>query len=143
MHAEMGHIPVRRDPRDTDFAGLCPFHSDCLEGLASGPAIAARWGCSLDALPAGHEGPEIIAGYLGQMAAAIALMLSVERIVFGGGVMAYAGMLERVRSAAAGYLNAYVDALKDTIGEYICAPALGQRAGIAGALLLAQSSLPQ
>ncbi len=139
MHAEMGHIPVRRDPRDRDFTGVCPFHSDCLEGLASGPAIRARWGRSLDALPAGHAGAEIIAGYLGQMASAIALMLSVERIVFGGGVMSHGPMLSLVREAAAGYLNDYVEVLKGSVDDYICAPALGQRAGVTGALLLAES----
>ena len=139
MHAEMGHIPVRRDPRDQDFTGVCPFHGDCLEGLASGPAIRARWARSLDALPPDHAGRQIIAGYLGQMAAAIALMLSVERIVFGGGVMAYAPMLSLVRTAAAGYLNDYVEVLKGSVDNYIAAPALGQRAGIVGALLLAEA----
>jgi fructokinase len=138
MHAEMGHIPVRRDPRDRDFAGLCPFHGDCLEGLASGSAIRARWGCSLDQLPPDHDGPRIVAGYLGQMAAAIALMLSVERIVFGGGVMSHPAMLELVREAAARYLNSYVEVLRDALTDYICAPALGAGAGITGALLLAR-----
>ena len=60
----------------------------------------ARWGCSLDRLPPDHEGPRIVAGYLGQMAAAMALMLSVERIVFGGGVMSHPPMLGLVREAA-------------------------------------------
>ena len=139
MHAEMGHIPVRRDPRDPDFAGVCPFHGDCLEGLASGPAIVERWGCPLDALPAIHPGPSIVAGYLGQMAASIALMHCVERIVFGGGVMSHPAMHALVREAAARYLNAYIEVLEDNVTDYICAPALGHRAGIAGALLLAQS----
>src|SRR5690606_35195350 len=63
MHAEMGHLAVRRDPGDTSFAGVCPFHGDCLEGLASGPAIHARWGCDLAALPSPHPGRALIAGY--------------------------------------------------------------------------------
>ena len=64
LHPEMGHVPVRRDRR-VRFAGVCPFHGDCVEGLASGPAVHARWGCDLEALPAAHEGRSIIAGYLG------------------------------------------------------------------------------
>lgn len=143
MHAEMGHISVRRDPRDGDFAGCCPFHGDCLEGLASGAAIRARWGCNLDSLPAGHEGPSIIAGYLGQMVASIALMLSVERIVIGGGVMSDGTLHDLVRDAAAVCINAYIPVLKDAnrLASHICAPGLGRQAGIAGALLLAQSAV--
>jgi fructokinase len=139
IHAEMGHIPVRRDARDRQFAGVCPFHGDCLEGLASGPAIVARWGTPFDALPADHEGREIIAGYLGQLAASIALMLSAERVVFGGGVMTDGRLLSQVRDAAARYLNGYLAPLKDErrLAEYVCAPVLGVRAGISGALLLA------
>lgn len=144
MHAEMGHIPMRRDPRDREFAGICPFHGDCLEGLASGRAIHARWGCTLDALPRGHEGAAIVAGYLGQLAASIALMHGVERIVVGGGVMSGGALLGLVRKAASAYSNGYVEALEDVerAAGYICAPALGSDAGIAGALLLAERAPP-
>jgi fructokinase len=140
MHAEMGHIPVRRDPRDGDFPGCCPFHGDCLEGLASGPAIRARWGCNIDSLPVEHDAPFIIAGYLGQLAASIALMLSVERIVFGGGVMSDRTLDAHVRAATSECLKGYLPHLNgpDRLASYICGPALGAQAGIAGALLLAQ-----
>ncbi len=143
MHAEMGHIFVRRDPREPDFPGVCPFHGDCLEGVASGPAIQARWRCQLDALPAHHEAWSIIGGYLGQLAATIALMLSVERVVFGGGVMANGLLLPHIRAAAASSLKGYLEPLSSpgALDSYICAPQLGTRAGIAGAFLLAQSAL--
>lgn len=139
MHAEMGHLRVRRDPRDLEFPGVCPFHGDCLEGLASGPAIQARWGATLDELSDDHEAATIIGGYLGQLAASIALMVAVERIVFGGGVMSHAALLPLVRSAAWDCLNGYPQPLEDTrlSADYICAPALGADAGVAGALLLA------
>ncbi|MEY2926319.1 MAG: hypothetical protein RL367_796, partial [Pseudomonadota bacterium] len=65
-HPEMGHIRPARHPADAGFAGVCPFHGDCLEGLASGPAIIARWGASLSNLPADHPGHAIIAWYLAQ-----------------------------------------------------------------------------
>jgi fructokinase len=139
MHAEMGHLPVRRDPRDSGFAGVCLFHGDCVEGLASGPAIRARWGCTLGALPVEHPGLSIVAGYLGQLAASIALLASVERIVFGGGVMANGALLPLVSAAALRYLNGYVEPLNDTerSAHYICAPGLGSDSGIKGSLLLA------
>jgi fructokinase len=139
MHAEMGHLPVRRDARDPDFPGVCPFHGDCLEGLASGPAIRARWGATLDELPAEHAANTVIAGYLGQLAAAIALFAAVERIVFGGGVMSSGRLLPLVRSAALDYLNRYIEPLNDPVraADYVCAPALGTDSGIAGALVLA------
>ena len=140
MHPEMGHLPVRRDPRDLRFAGVCPFHGDCLEGLASGPAVRARWGCDLEALPAGHEGRAIIAGYLGQLAASIALMLSVQRIAFGGGVMTDVAMLPLVRAATHDCLQGYLAPLKtrEKLDEYVVAPALGTHSAIVGAMLMAQ-----
>jgi fructokinase len=139
MHAEMGHLPVRRDPRDQGFTGVCPFHGDCLEGLASGPAIRARWGCTLDALTADHIGSSVIGGYLGQLAASIALIASAERIVFGGGVMSNGALLPLIRTAAINYLNGYLEPLTrpERSADYICEPALGINAGITGSLLLA------
>lgn len=143
MHAEMGHIFVRRDARERNFPGVCPFHGDCLEGLASGPAIQARWGSQLDALPPHHEAWSIIGGYLGQLAATIALMVSVERVIFGGGVMANGLLLPHIRTAAADSLKGYLEPLSHpgALDSYICAPELGTRAGIAGAFLLAERAL--
>ena len=81
-HPEMGHVLVRRDPRDGDFIGVCPFHGDCLEGLACGPAIHARWNCDLSSLPQDHPGRSIIAGYLGQLVTGIALLHGARLVLF-------------------------------------------------------------
>jgi fructokinase len=144
MHPEMGHVGVRRDARDV-FPGVCPFHGDCLEGLASGPAIRKRWESELGDLPPQHEAWPIIGGYLGQLAANMALMLSVERIVFGGGVMSNGLLLPHVRSAATAALNEYLQPLSHpgALDDYIAAPLLGTRAGIVGAFLLAAAALDQ
>ena len=80
-HPEMGHIRVARHERDTAFAGVCPFHGDCLEGVASGPAIVARYGAPLDALPSDHEAIAVVGHYLGQLAANVLLMISPERVI--------------------------------------------------------------
>ncbi len=143
LHAEAGHLQVRRASLDEDFRGICPFHGDCLEGLASGVAIRARWGCQLNALPPGHPGWETIGGYLGQLAAAITLIASVERIVFGGGVMARGALLPHIRAATKDYLGNYIVPLNDpeAFDRYILGPALGQDAGLAGAFLLAAEAL--
>lgn len=138
LHPEMGHIRVRRHGGDGNFPGTCPFHGDCLEGLASGPAIRARWGEKLAALPDAHPGIEIIGDYLGQLAATVMLLLSTRRIVFGGGVMSER-LLPYIRRAAerelAGYLP--VAARAGGFDRLIVAPALGEHAGIAGAMVLA------
>lgn len=142
LHPEMGHILVRRDARDEDFPGVCPFHGDCLEGLASGPAIQARWGCRLDVLPSHHEAWSLIGGYLGQLAASIALVVSVERVIFGGGVMANGLLLPHIRDAAANVLQGYLEPLSQpgALENYIRTPRLGTQAGITGALLLAEQA---
>lgn len=138
LHPEMGHIRVRRDPRDLAFAGICPFHGDCLEGLASGPAIVSRWNARLGELPADHPAHEIIGGYLGQLAATIALVLSAQRIVFGGGVM-NGRLLPHIRAAAARELGGYlpVEERGGGFDRLIVEPSLGGQVGIAGAMLLA------
>jgi fructokinase len=139
LHPEMGHIRVMRDPRDGDFAGICPFHGDCLEGLASGPAVTARWHTRAEDLPESHPAREILGGYLGQLAATIALMLSCERIVFGGGVVSGGRLLPYIRQSAKRWLGGYlpVEARAGGFDRYITAPALGDFAGPAGAFLLA------
>jgi fructokinase len=142
LHPEMGHIRVARHELDGAFGGVCPFHGDCLEGLASGPAIAARYGAPLEQLPAEHEATRIIGHYLGQLAATALLMLSPDRIVFGGGVMRRSGLLGEVRLGAARFLNGYAG-LGDApaLERTIVAPGLGERSGIVGALALARGAL--
>jgi fructokinase len=141
-HPEMGHIRVRRDPSDGGFRGTCPFHGDCLEGLASGPAVLARWHAAVGSWPDDHVGFGIIGGYLGQLAATIALVISCRRIVFGGGVMDDGRVLPHVRRAARDSLNGYlpIDALAGGFDRFITAPALGPRAGITGAMMLARAA---
>jgi fructokinase len=142
LHPEMGHMRVRRDPRDADFTGVCPFHGDCLEGLASGPAVTARWNARADSLPETHPGREILGDYLGQLAATIALMVSCERIVFGGGVVSGGRLLPHIRQAASRWLGGYlpVETRAGGFDRYITAPGLGDSAGSAGAMLLAMQA---
>ncbi|WP_422061577.1 ROK family protein [Sphingopyxis sp.] len=138
-HPEMGHIRMPRHPADLGFAGHCPFHGDCLEGLAAGPSIIARWGASLSDLPADHEGHEIIAWYLAQAVQTFQAILEPARIVLGGGVMATPRLLDRVRrmavAASAGYFSGDPAAV-------IVPPALGDDTGLLGALALVEQPTP-
>lgn len=139
LHPEMGHIRVIRHPADREFAGICPFHGDCLEGLASGRAIVARWGTTVERLPQAHPAREILGSYLGQLAATIALVCACQRIVFGGGVMSDGRLLPFIRRAASQQLAGYlpIEARAAGFDNYLTRPALGDRAGLAGALALA------
>jgi fructokinase len=136
-HPEMGHFRPVRHERDQEFAGVCPFHGDCIEGLASGPAISARWGATLSQLGADHPAHAIIAYYLAQMAVTLQSFMEPGCIIFGGGVMATPGMLERVRSEATRLGGGYFRGKADTI---ICAPGLGDNAGLLGGLALAMDA---
>jgi fructokinase len=140
VHPEIGHLRIPRHPDDT-FAGRCPFHGDCLEGLASGPAIADRWGTSAEDL--GGDTPravEVEAFSLGYAMANLALVLSPQRIILGGGVMQLPGLLEATRRQMLEALGGYVDspALERGACRYVVAPKLGRGSGIAGALVLAE-----
>jgi len=139
MHPEMGHVYPRRHPRDLDFAGVCPFHRDCMEGLAAGPAIIARSGAPLSNLPPDHPQWEIEADYLGQLCAQLVVTLSPKRVVMGGGVMAQTRLFLPIRAATRNWLGGYIDRpeLLAEIERYIVAPGLGSRSGILGALALA------
>ena len=139
QHPEMGHIRVARHPFDRDFPGVCPFHGDCLEGLASGPALHARYGVAPELLPPGHAAFTIVSHYLAQLAVNVILLLAPQRVIFGGGVMERAGLLDAVRAATGQLLNGYagLGASADALTPLIVAPGLGTRAGITGALRLA------
>jgi fructokinase len=137
MHPEIGHIFPRRHELDAIFAGVCPFHGDCLEGLASGPAILARTGHELQHLDATHAQWQIEADYLGQLCAQLVLTVSPQRIILGGGAMAEA-LLPLVRRRTLHWLGGYIDRreILSDIERYIVPPALGARAGVLGALCL-------
>ena len=128
--------------RSTEFEGVCPFHRDCLEGLASGPAILARTGSSLQQLDAAHPQWQIEADYLGQLCAQLVVTLSPQRIVMGGGVMAQTRLLPLIRHACATWLAGYIDRSEILVDadRYVVAPGLGERAGILGALVLAMDA---
>ncbi|HEY2683357.1 MAG TPA: ROK family protein [Steroidobacteraceae bacterium] len=142
MHPEIGHIYPRRHPADGDFKGVCPFHGDCLEGLASGPAIVARWGLELASLPPAHPQWDIEADYLGQLCAQLTATVSPQRIVLGGGVMSHPRLFAAIRERLKHWLGSYIDraeVLTDT-EHFVVPPALAHRSGVLGAVVLAQTA---
>ena len=143
VHPEMGHLRVPRDAAADPFPGACPFHGDCLEGLASGHAIERRWGARAETLAADHPAWELEARYLGLGLAAIVTTLSPRRIVMGGAVMTPAHLLPRVRSHLRAVLAGYVraPAILDRLDDYVVRPELGDRAGVLGAIALAADAL--
>jgi fructokinase len=143
IHPEVGHIRIPRN-RDRDpFPGACPMHGDCWEGLASGLAIEQRWGMPGRELPDEHPGWELEAEYLALGLLSIVCVFSPQRIVVGGGVMERGGLLENVRARLRGLLGGYLDAplLGDEIDAFLVPPALGDRAGVLGAIALAEAAL--
>jgi fructokinase len=136
MHPELGHMFVRRHPADESFAGICPYHGDCLEGLACGAALVARTGRTLKDAPPADPIWAIEADYLGQLCALLVLAHSPQRILIGGGVMQerlYAAVHEQMLRS----LHGYVEAAELQNPHYIGPPGLGTAAGIKGALSLA------
>ena len=141
VHPEMGHLLVPRESDDLEFAGQCPFHGGrCWEGLASGPAMERRWGQAAETLPLGHPGWDLEARYIASALTSLVLVLSPDRLILGGGVMQVAAIFPLVRKyllrSLAGYVQA--DAIIQGLDEYVVPPLLGQQAGIAGALALAE-----
>lgn len=139
VHPEMGHIPMPHDWNLDPFPGICPFHGDCWEGMAAGPALEKRWGARAENLPPDHPAWELEAHYLAVGLVSLICSLSPQRIILGGGVMQQTHLLPLVREKVVKYLNGYVQSplILDKIDEYIILPALGSRAGVLGALALA------
>ncbi len=139
VHPEAGHIFVPRDRARDPFAGVCPVHGDCWEGLASGKAIAERWGVVGAELPAEHEAWSLEADYLAFGILAIVLVASPHRVIVGGGVMQQPALLPMVRTRLRELVGGYLDTpcLGAGIDDYLVAPELGDRAGVLGAIALA------
>jgi len=142
LHPEIGHMRVPHDRARDPFDGVCPYHGDCLEGLASGQAIWARTGIAASELAEGDPVWELEAHYLALGLTNLVCVVSPQRIVLGGGVPRRAGLLERVRDEVRTILAGYLAAseLEGGIGDYVVAPALGDRAGVLGALELARGA---
>jgi fructokinase len=140
VHPEMGHVRIPHDVDADPFAGVCPFHGDCLEGLASGPAMNARWLQPAEQLPDDHPGWLLEARYLALALVNFICTLSPERIVIGGGVMSKTSLYPLARSQVLALLNNYVRApqILEAMDDYIVPPWLGGHAGVLGALALAQ-----
>ena len=134
-HPEMGHVRIPHDSAADPYAGGCPYHGDCLEGLASGPAIEARWGVPGWDLPRDHPAWVLEARYLALGIANFICTLSPERILIGGGVMRQTQLYAMVREEVGRILVGYVELLPDIIP-----PGLGEFAGVLGALALAEES---
>ncbi|NJC94985.1 MAG: fructokinase [Anaerolineales bacterium] len=141
LHPEMGHIRIPHDKERDPYEGWCPFHKDCFEGLASGPALEARWGQKAETLPPNHPAWELEAHYIALALANYMVTLSPQRIILGGGVGGRADLLPRVRRNVQELLNGYVQspAITEKIEEYLVPPGLGNRAGTLGAIALAQA----
>ena len=142
LHPELGHVRLRRASGD-DFAGVCPFHGDCAEGLLSGPALAARFGRHPAGVAPDEPAWHPVAQDLAELLAQIILALSPQRIVIGGGVSARQPQLlplalARIPAILGGYLR---DCTPDALARLVVPPALGDDAGPAGALLLARRAM--
>jgi fructokinase len=140
LHAEMGHLRVPHDLDKDPYPGACPFHGDCLEGLAAGPALLGRWGRRAEELPPDHPAWRLEAHYLALGLANLICTLSPQRIILGGGVMQQTGLFQMVRQNVQQLLNGYlqVPAILEQIDQYIVPAALGNRAGVLGAIALAR-----
>lgn len=143
VHPEMGHIRIPHDKSADPYPGCCPFHDDCLEGLASGTAIEKRWSQRGEDLPADHPAWIWESYYLALAITDFVCTLSPERIIIGGGLMEQTQLFPMIRKNVVQLLNGYIQAkavLKD-IEHYIVPPGLGAQAGLLGAIALAMETL--
>jgi fructokinase len=143
VHPEMGHILIPHNKERDPFPGVCPFHGDCFEGLATGPSMKARWGKPAEELPQGHPGWELEADYIALGLVNYITTLSPRRIILGGGVMHHPGLIELVRGKVQEALGGYVQhpSIIKNIDSYIVLPVLGDKAGVLGAIGLGMGAV--
>jgi fructokinase len=141
VHPEFGHMRIPHDRKTDPFPGVCPYHGDCWEGLASGRAIEARWGRPADELAGDEAVWELEARYIALGLVCVICVLSPERIVLGGGVMSQPGLLPLIHREVSGLMNGYLDdaSVADGIADYVTLPQLGSLAGVLGAIALVQN----
>ncbi len=145
VHPEMGHMLIRHDRNRDPFPGTCPYHGDCFEGLACGPAIERRWGQPAITLAPDHPAWDLEAEYLALGLVNIIMTLSPQRIILGGGVMQQPQIFALLRRKVQQFLNRYVQTpeILEYIDDYIVPPALGNRSGVLGAIALAENAISQ
>lgn len=139
-HPEAGHMRVPKLSRDKDFSGICPFHGDCVEGLASATALKARWHMDPVALADDHPAWDIEAHYLAHLAANLVLTTAVRRVIFGGGVSMRAGLIDLVARQTKDLVGPYGLAAQGEAGFEVVPAGLGLESGLLGAVWLAQKA---
>ena len=141
VHPEMGHIRLNQDTLVDPYQGKCPYHHNCFEGLASGPAMEERWQKKAFELDSNHPGWELEADYIAQAMSNFVCCFSPEKIILGGGVMQQLHLFPMIRKKTQKYLNNYIqaEAITINIDQFIVPPGLGNLSGILGAIALAMS----
>jgi len=142
MHPEMGHIAIPHDFAEDPFKGYCPYHGDCFEGLASGPAIKARWKMSPEMLENHHQAWNLEAKYIALAVTNYICILSPQRVIIGGGIMNQKQLLSLIHQQVRKNLNNYIRSpeILQNIEKYVVLPALGNQSGIMGAITLAKQA---
>lgn len=139
VHPEFGHIHIPHDWRIDPFPGICPYHRDCFEGLASGPALAERWRMPSDQIPADHIAWDLEGEYIAFALSNLICTISPEKIILGGGVMHRNYLFNIIREKTVVIINQYIRSkyLEESIEDYIVPPQLRGESGLIGALYLA------
>lgn len=140
MHTEAGHFHTPHDRQRDPFPGICPYHGDCLEGLASGTSMTQRWGKPPEDLCPSHPAWDLETAYLAMAVVNLIYAYSPQRIVLGCGVSKHAGLHHDIQCKVKQMINGYIELplLTDRIDEYILPPALGNRSGGLGAIAMAR-----
>ncbi len=144
MHPEMGHMRLKISDDEVDgFNGACPYHGNCFEGLASGPAMQARWQTPAEQLPIGHPAWTLEAGYIAQAMVNTACILSPERIILGGGVMQQEHLFPMVHKQFMDTMQGYIASVSSAaaVENYIVAPGMGDLVGLGAGFALAEAAL--